>query len=245
MKSTANFQHRSEAKTSPIHIAIIMDGNGRWAKAKGLPRTAGHRKGAEAVKEMVKSCIEFSVPYLTLYAFSSENWNRSPSEVNDLMGLLRFYLGKEIKQLHKNNVCVHVIGDRSRLTKEIQKEITKAENLTKDNTALHLTIALSYGSRQEIVDAVKAIATRVESGELAADSIDESAFETFLYTKTLPDPDLLIRSGGEKRLSNFLLWQSAYAELYFTDTLWPDFAREDLKIALDEFQSRERRYGTA
>lgn len=229
----------------PLHVAIIMDGNGRWAVARKLPRTLGHRKGAEAVKEVIKGCTELGIPYLTLYAFSSENWNRPVSEVNDLMELLRFYLGHEIKSLHQHNVRIQVIGDRTRLEPKIQEEIAKAEALTAQNSALCLTVALSYGSRQEIVSAAKILAEKVAKGEISASAIDEDSFASCLYTETMPSPDLLIRTGGEKRLSNFLLWQSAYAELYFTEVLWPDFSTEHLKEAVAEFQCRERRYGTA
>lgn len=227
----------------PTHIAIIMDGNGRWAKSRFLPRIAGHRKGAEAVKEAVKGCIELGIPHLTLYAFSSENWNRSTAEVNDLMDLLRYYLQKEIDVLHKNNVRIRVIGDRTRLTPDIRENIAGAEQLTAENTTLNLTVALNYGGRQEIVRAVKDIAGSIAAGEIQATDVDEATFSRFLYTGGLPDPDLLIRTSGEQRLSNFLLWQLAYAELFFTDVLWPDFTVAKLKEAVSSFKQRERRYG--
>lgn len=233
-----------EQGSSPAHVAIIMDGNGRWAKARFLPRIAGHRKGANAVQETVEGCIKLGIDYLTLYAFSSENWNRSTHEVNDLMDLLRYYLEKEIKTLHKNGVRIRIIGDRERLTPDIRERIENAESLTKDNHTLNLTVALSYGSRQEMVQAVQAIAEKVEKGEVKASEVNETLINRSLYTWDLPDPDLLIRTSGEQRLSNFLLWQSAYTELFFTDILWPDFTFEHLQKAVSAFQLRERRYGT-
>ncbi len=229
----------------PRHIAIIMDGNGRWAKARHLPRTAGHKKGADAVQNAIDSCIKLGVEYLTLYAFSSENWKRSPSEVSDLMELLRFYLGKELEKLHKNNIRIRIIGERSRLAPDILESLHHAETLTQHNTALHLTIALSYGSRQEIVQSIRTLAEQLASGALKAEDITEEEVSLALYTHDLPDPDLLIRTGGEQRLSNFLLWQSAYTEFYFTETLWPDFDDEHLKRAIEAFQLRERRFGAA
>jgi undecaprenyl diphosphate synthase len=229
----------------PLHIAIIMDGNGRWAKSRNLPRTAGHQQGAEALKDILEGCKEFGIKHLTLYAFSSENWKRPQTEITDLMGLLRLYLNRELATLHKNNICIRIIGDRTRLDKDIQDKITECEQLTQHNTALHLTIALSYGSRQEIAHAARRVAEEVASGRLSADDVTEESFSQYLYTAGTPDPDLLIRTGGEERLSNFLLWQSAYTELYFTDILWPDFKKEGLRAAIEEFKRRERRYGTA
>lgn len=238
-------QPKSVSNTLPVHIAVIMDGNGRWALSRKLPRNAGHKKGADAVKRVIKACIELGIPYLTIYAFSAENWNRPAEEVTELMDLLHFYLGRELKELHEHHVRVKVVGDRARLSPGIRNDIERAEELTKGNTALCLTVALSYGSRQEIVVAARKVAEKVAAGELSPEAIDERAFSQYLYTHGLPDPDLLIRTSGEQRLSNFLLWQSAYTELYFTDVLWPDFGAEDLKTAVKAFQKRERRYGTA
>jgi undecaprenyl diphosphate synthase len=226
-------------------VAIIMDGNGRWAKLRGLPRTAGHRRGVEAVRETVKAATEIGISYLTLYGFSSENWNRPPPEVDDLMGLLRFYLRSEIAELHRQGVRLRSIGDRARLAPDIVRLIEEAEERTRGNLKLNLTIALSYGGRNEILRAMRMIAADVAAGRLAAAEVDETALEERLFTHGLPDPDLVIRTSGEQRISNFLLWQSAYSELVFDDCLWPDFGRENLRRAVEEFQRRERRYGTA
>lgn len=234
---------KPEAEKVPRHIAIIMDGNGRWAQARHLPRKMGHQRGADALRGMLEGCRELAVEYITIYAFSSENWNRSEPEVSDLMELMRFYLRKEVKNLHKNKVRVCFIGDRLRLSADIQKELQAAEELTAGNTSLCLTVALSYGSRQEMVRGIQKIAQKVASGELAPDAIDEQMLMSHLDTTALPDPDLLIRTGGDQRLSNFLLWQSAYTELYFTDTLWPDFTIDHLKAAIADYQGRERRFG--
>jgi undecaprenyl diphosphate synthase len=227
----------------PRHVAIIMDGNGRWAKARGLPRIAGHRQGAEAVRRTLVAAGELGIPYLTLYGFSSENWRRPAGEVDDLMGLLRHYLRGEIAELHRNGVRLRVIGDRRRLSADIVAMIASAEALTAANPGVNLTVALSYGGRAEIVAAVQAIAAEVAAGRLAGAAIDEALFARRLFTADLPDPDLLIRTGGEQRISNFLLWQCAYAELVFTKTMWPDFGRTDLELAIAEFGGRERRYG--
>src|SRR6185369_1123498 len=229
----------------PVHVAIIMDGNGRWAKLRGLPRTAGHRRGVEAVRETVKAAKDLGIGYLTLYGFSSENWNRPPPEVDDLMGLLRFYLRSEIAELHRQGVRLRSIGDRARLAPDIVRLIEEAEERTRGNLKLNLTIALSYGGRNEILRAMRMIAADVAAGRLAAAEVDETALEERLFTHGLPDPDLVIRTSGEQRISNFLLWQSAYSELVFDDCLWPDFGRENLRRAVEEFQRRERRYGTA
>jgi undecaprenyl diphosphate synthase len=229
----------------PRHIAIIMDGNGRWAKARGLPRIAGHRRGAEAARRTVIGAAELGVPYLTLFGFSSENWKRPSAEIQDLMGLLRYYLRGEIAQLHSNGVRLKVIGDLGKLDPDIISLIEHAEGMTRDNSRITLTIALSYGARAEIVAAVREIARQVASGSLAATAIDEDCFARHLFTVELPDPDLLIRTSGEQRISNFLLWQSAYSELVFTKTLWPDFSKSDLQQAIDEFWGRERRYGAS
>jgi len=227
----------------PTHVAIIMDGNGRWAKARGLPRTAGHRKGADAVRNAVKAARELGVGYLTLFGFSSENWNRPADEVSDLMGLLRFYLRNEIEELHRVGVRLRVIGERSRLAPDIITLIEESEARTAANTALNLTVALSYGGRPEIVRAARLLAADAMAGRIDPQAIDEAQFARRLFTAEIPDPDLLIRTSGEKRISNFLLWQIAYAELVFLEVLWPDFGRAHLEEAIREFQRRERRYG--
>ncbi len=229
----------------PLHVAIIMDGNGRWARARGLVRTSGHKRGADATRAVVSGAVELGISYLTLYGFSSENWKRPADEVDDLMGLLRMYLRSEIADLHRNGVRLRVIGDRSRLARDIVALIENAEAQTRGNTTLNLTIALSYGARDEIVQAARRIAEDVAAGRKSPDEIDAEGFAEYLATSGIPDPDLVIRTSGEKRLSNFLLWQSAYAELMFTDKLWPDFTKQDLEDAIGEFHRRERRYGAA
>lgn len=228
---------------APRHVAIIMDGNGRWATARGLPRVAGHRRGAEAVRRTVSAAADLGIEYLTLFGFSSENWKRPIEEVDDLMGLLRHYLRGEIAELHRNGVRLRVIGRRERLPVDIVTLINNSEELTRDNSRLQLTVALSYGGRDEIASAARQIAEAVRSGALAPDQIDEACFARYLFTADLPDPDLLIRTSGEQRISNFLLWQTAYSEFVFTDTLWPDFSKEDLLRAVEDFNGRERRYG--
>jgi undecaprenyl diphosphate synthase len=228
---------------TPKHIAIIMDGNGRWAQARGLPRIAGHRQGAEAVRRSVEACRELGVSYLTLFAFSSENWKRPAAEVDDLMGLLRLYLRREISELAKNDVRLKVIGDRTKLSEDIRALIREGEMRTHQNMGLTLTIAISYGAQAEIVNAARQIAAAHKRGELDLEEIDEGMFSRFLYTDTMPDPDLVIRTSGEQRLSNFMLWQSAYAELLFMDVFWPDFDKQCLVKAIDSFNARERRYG--
>lgn len=227
----------------PAHVAIIMDGNGRWAAARGMPRIVGHRRGAEAVRTTIKAAAELGVRYLTLFSFSSENWKRPAAEVDDLMSLLRHYLRGEIAELHRNGVRLQVIGDRSRLASDIVTLIANAEDMTRDNGGLTLVVAISYGSRAELAAAARDVARAVHDGRCTPEEIDEEFFGRFLFTAGMPDPDLVIRTSGEKRLSNFLLWQSAYAELVFVDTLWPDFSREDFEGAIREFQRRERRYG--
>jgi undecaprenyl diphosphate synthase len=227
----------------PKHVAIIMDGNGRWAKARGLPRTAGHRKGVEAVRRTVEAARKLGVPYLTMFGFSSENWRRPEGEVFDLMQLLRFYLRSEIAELHKNGVRLRVIGDRAKLSGDIVTMIEKAEELTRNNTELNLIIALSYGARQEIVEATRQMVRDALEGRLSPEEITEESFSARLLTRDVPDPDLLVRTSGEQRISNFLLWQSAYTELVFVDTLWPDFTKRDLEDAIREFNRRDRRYG--
>ncbi|WP_119458638.1 isoprenyl transferase [Rhodospirillaceae bacterium SYSU D60014] len=229
----------------PVHVAIIMDGNGRWAKARGLPRTAGHHRGADAVRRALTGAGELGISYLTLYGFSSENWKRPAAEVDDLMGLLRIYLQREIAELHASGVRLRVIGERERLGEDLVRLISAAEQRTVDNTRLNLTVALSYGGRGEIALAARRIAAEVKAGRLTPDEIDEPLFAKYLLTAGIPDPDLVIRTSGEKRISNFLLWQSAYAELVFMDRLWPDFTKEDLQDAIREFQCRDRRYGAS
>ena len=229
----------------PRHIAIIMDGNGRWAEARGLPRIAGHRSGAEAARRAVTAAAELGVPYLTLFGFSSENWKRSSEEIQDLMGLLRHYLRAEVAELHRKGARLKVIGDLGRLAPDILRLIEHAEEVTRGNTRITVTMALSYGGRAEIVAAVRAIAEKAASGSLAAELVDEECLSRHLFTAELPDPDLLIRTSGEQRISNFLLWQSAYSELVFLKTLWPDFSKRDLELAIDEFCGRERRYGAS
>ncbi len=230
-------------EVTPKHIAIIMDGNGRWAQDRGLPRIAGHRQGAEAVRRSVEACRELGVSYLTLFAFSSENWKRPAAEVDDLMGLLRLYLRREISGLAKNDVRLKIIGDRNKLSEDIRALITEGETRTRQNAGLTLTIAISYGAQAEIVNAARLIAAAHKRGEIDLDEIDEGLFSRFLYTESMPDPDLVIRTSGEQRLSNFMLWQSAYAELLFMDVYWPDFDKQALIKAIDSFNTRERRFG--
>jgi len=229
----------------PQHLAVIMDGNGRWAKARGLPRTAGHKKGADALRRTLDYCENAGIKYLTIYAFSAENWKRPSDEINDLMQLLQHYLHNELENLNQRGVRMRFIGDFSKLSPEIREQITYSIDLTRRNTAFNLTIALSYGSRQEIVRATQKIAEMVAAGKINETEINEELFAENLDTADLPEPDLLIRTGGEKRLSNFLLWQSAYTEFYFSDSLWPDFAEADFNAAINDFANRERRYGTA
>jgi undecaprenyl diphosphate synthase len=225
--------------TLPKHIAIIMDGNGRWAKSRGLPRTAGHKKGADALRNVMNACRDAGVQYLTIYAFSSENWKRPTDEVGDLMQLLRLYLERELRELHENGVRLRFIGDLSQLDPGICDQIKSAKEMTSRNTAFNFTVALSYGSRQEIVRAVRSL---VEKG-IKPQDITEETLSAVLDTADLPEPDLLIRTGGEQRLSNFLLWQSAYTEFYFTDVLWPDFDKKHFTDAVEDYAKRERRYG--
>jgi undecaprenyl diphosphate synthase len=224
-------------------VAIIMDGNGRWAQRRGLPRTAGHRRGADAARIAVRAAAAHGVRYLTLYGFSSENWKRPADEVNELMGLLRFYLRSEIADLHKEGIRLRVIGDRSRLAPDIVNLIGDAERLTANNATLTLVIALSYGSRAEIANAARQLAEDAVAGRIRPYEIDEATLAGRLFTVGVPDPDLLIRTSGEQRISNFLLWQSAYTEFVFIDTLWPDFSEEDFARAIKEYHGRDRRYG--
>ena len=227
----------------PQHIAIIMDGNGRWANAKGLPRIAGHREGVRTVRKITEICGDLNVKILTLYTFSSENWNRPDTEVSALMKLLMSSLRREVKNLMKNNVRFTVIGNMNELECNVQNEIIDAIHKTKNNTGLNLNLALSYGSRQEILFAVKKLIDKISAGEIKADEIDEPAFSKLLYTQNIPDPDLLIRTGGEFRISNFLLWQIAYTEIHVTNTSWPSFGKKELTEAIYEYQDRDRRFG--
>jgi undecaprenyl diphosphate synthase len=225
------------------HVAIIMDGNGRWAAERGLPRAEGHRQGVESVRRTVEAVLELGITHLTLFSFSSENWARPKQEINDLFGLLRRFIRRDLADLHKNGVKIRVIGTRSGLDGDILRMIDDALELTKDNTALNLTIAFNYGARDEIARAARRIAEDVAEGTLAAAEVTEERFGSYLDTANLPDPDLLIRTSGELRLSNFLLWQLAYAEFVFVDTYWPDFSRDQLEAALAEYQRRSRRFG--
>lgn len=227
----------------PAHIAIILDGNGRWAKAKGLPRKAGHVQGAKNVEIICEEAYKLGVQYLTVYAFSTENWNRPQDEVDALMQLLRNYMKTCLKTAAKNNMCVRVIGDKSRLADDIKDSIAKLEEASKDNTGLHFQIALNYGSRDEIRRAVKSIAQKAVQGEISVEDISEEMITNELDTMGIPDPDLMIRTSGEQRISNYLLWQLAYAEFYFTPVPWPDFNKEELKKAIEVYQNRDRRYG--
>jgi undecaprenyl diphosphate synthase len=220
-----------------------MDGNGRWAKARGLPRSAGHKRGADAVRRVVKSAVDLGISYLTLFGFSSENWQRPVTEVRDLMGLLRYYLEREVAELAREGVRFRVIGERSRLPPDTVSLIEAAERSTAANSRLTLVIALSYGSRQEIVAAAQALAADCVAGRMTPAEIDQAAFAARLFTSDIPDPDLIIRTSGEQRISNFLLWQMAYTELVFTDTLWPDFGHAELASAIATYRSRDRRYG--
>ncbi|MEM5473072.1 isoprenyl transferase [Hoeflea sp. AS60] len=235
---------RSEAPIiMPRHVAIIMDGNGRWAKARGLPRTAGHRAGVERVREAVRTAAEAEIDYLTLFAFSSENWNRPEQEVSDLMGLLRFFIRRDLAELHRENVCIKVIGCRHKIQPDIRALLNEAEDRTRGNTGITLVIAFNYGARDELVRAVRQIAEAVQSGDIDAGSISEETVSAHIDTAGIPDPDLVIRTSGEQRLSNFLLWQAAYSEFVFMPCLWPDFDRAAFHDALNEFGRRDRRFG--
>ncbi len=225
------------------HIAIIMDGNGRWAKKRAMPRTFGHKEGAKNVVELVKSMKESGIEYLTLYAFSTENWNRSKDEVSALMNLLSQYLDNELKEIMQNNVKVMFIGERYMLDKNILEKMEYIENESKNNSNLTLCIALSYGSRHEIINAVKETAKMVINKEIDIEDLTQELFAKNLYTNSIPDPDILIRTSGEQRISNYLLWQLAYTELFFTDTYWPDFKKDELLNIIEQFNRRERRYG--
>ncbi len=239
--SEAQLLAQIDLERLPQHIAVIMDGNGRWAKRRRLPRIAGHRAGIRAVRQAVEACARLGVPYLTLYAFSVENWKRPHTEIKLLMSLLREYLKKEIGELNKQNISLGVIGRIEELPENVQRDLENAIEKTGQNGGMRLTLALNYGARAELVDAVRELTERLKrNGDV---TIDEETFSRCLYTRGLPDPDLLIRTSGEMRLSNFLLWQAAYSEIWVTETLWPDFSQEHLFQAIIDFQKRERRYG--
>ncbi len=227
----------------PRHIAIIMDGNGRWAAARGLPRVEGHRRGVEAVRRTVRGAIEIGVEVLTIFSFSAENWSRPAAEIGELMGLLRRFIRNDLAELHKSNVCVRVIGERRGLDADIARLLTEAEELTRANDGLTLVVAFNYGARQEITRAVQRIVEAVSAGTLKAEAIDTQTVGDFLDAADISDPDLIIRTSGEQRLSNFLLWQAAYSELVFLPIYWPDFDRAALEQAIREYQQRERRFG--
>ena len=227
----------------PAHVAIILDGNGRWAKSKGMPRNYGHAQGAKNVEVICEEAYRMGIQYLTVYAFSTENWNRPDDEVQALMGLLRNYMKTCLKTAAKNNMCVRIIGEKSRLDDDIRNRMEQLEQATKDNTGLHFQIAINYGGRDEIVRAVRRLAERAAAGELRAADITEQTISDMLDTGGLPEPDLLIRTCGEQRISNFLLWQLAYTEFYFTPVAWPDFTKEELAKAVEAYNKRDRRYG--
>ena len=225
------------------HIAIIMDGNGRWAKKRNLPRSAGHKKGAETLQEIVKGASEMGIKYMTVYAFSTENWKRDKEEVDYLMDLLRHYLKSEFDEINKQGGRILFIGERNMLDDDIVAQMENIENKTSGNDKFTFIVALSYGSRAEILSAVKKVSSSVAKGDILVEDIDENLFSSMLYTRNIPDPDLVIRTSGEQRISNYLLWQLAYSELFFTKTLWPDFTVAELKEIINDFNSRERRYG--
>jgi undecaprenyl diphosphate synthase len=227
----------------PNHVAIILDGNGRWAKAKGLPRTAGHVQGAKTVEQICEDAYNMGINYLTVYAFSTENWKRPDSEVETLMNLLRNYMKNSIKRAMKNNMCVRVLGDKTGLAPDLRESIDKLENETKNNTGLHFQIAINYGGRDELRRGITELAKKVANGELKPEDINEDTIEHELDTAGLPAPDLMIRTSGEQRISNFLLWQLAYSELYFTSVPWPDFDKNELAKAVEAYNNRDRRYG--
>jgi undecaprenyl diphosphate synthase len=234
----------SEAEDeAPRHVAIIMDGNGRWANRRGLPRSIGHRKGVEAVRRTVRAAIELGIPYLTIYSFSSENWSRPPEEIDDLMGLMKRFIRRDLAELHQSGVCIRIIGERDNVDPELLALIDEACQLTRDNQALTLIIAFNYGSRAEIAKAARRLAEAVAAGRLAPGDVTAEALGNALDTQGIPDPDLLVRTSGEMRLSNFLLWQSAYTEFVFLDACWPEFGRELLEEAIARFRARERRFG--
>lgn len=241
--SDSEMLHKIDSSNIPKHIAIIMDGNGRWAKERNLPRTMGHKAGVETIRDIVKECSKLGVKYLTLYAFSTENWVRPADEVNALMKLLVEYLKGEFKELNENDVVINFIGDISKLPAICQKELNNAYENTKNNKGLVLNLALNYGGRNDIVNACKRIYNDLKSGKIIESDINEEVFSKYLYTSGMPDPDIIIRPSGEQRLSNFLLWQSAYSEFWYSNIKWPDFGKEDLHKAILDYQNRDRRFG--
>jgi undecaprenyl diphosphate synthase len=243
MQMSGDVDATQASEKGPRHVAIIMDGNGRWASRRRLPRFAGHKAGVETVKEVVRACGEKGIEVLTLFAFSSENWRRPQEEVGLLMGLFMTALDQQVRKLHEHNIRLRIIGDRSAFSRTLQQRIEAAEALTGNNSGLNLVIAANYGGRWDVVQATRIIAARVGAGELNADEIDSALMQSLLSLSDLPEPDLFIRTGGEKRVSNFLLWHLAYTELYFTDTLWPDFDRQAFDGALASFATRQRRFG--
>lgn len=238
MSSTSNNE-----QSLPNHIAVVMDGNGRWANKRHLPRAAGHKAGVNATRRIVENCAKSGIDSLTIFAFSSENWNRPKAEVSSIMALFITTISGEVKKLHKKNVCVKFIGDRSRFSEKLQVSINESEQLTKDNTGLHLNIAANYGGRWDVVNACKKIINEVEAGKVTIQNVDEELIGSFVSLNGQTEPDLFIRTGGEQRISNFLIWQLAYTELYFVDTLWPDFSDDDFEQALSWFAGRQRRFG--
>ena len=234
---------QTKSRATPAHVGVIMDGNGRWAASRGFPRFEGHRRGVEALRRAVRAAINLNISYLTVYSFSSENWSRPAEEVMDLMGLLKRFIRNDLADLHKNNVRVRVIGAREGLPADIVSLLNEAEDVTRANTGLTLVVAFNYGSRQEIVSAVRGIAEKVARGELAPEAIDEHLIASKLYTADIPDPDLIIRTSGEQRLSNFLMWQAAYSEFVFLPIHWPDFDQAAFEGALAQYAARERRFG--
>ena len=242
-EATAPTTAPSAEDRAPRHVAIIMDGNGRWAAARGLPRTAGHRRGVEALRKTVRAAGELGISIVTIFSFSAENWSRPPSEIRDLMGLLRRFVRNDLAELHQNGVHVRVIGEREGLDPEIRRLLEEAEDLTRDNDKLMLVVAFNYGARQEISRAAQRVAVEIAAGRLPATALTAETLAAHLDTADLPDPDLIIRTSGEQRLSNFLLWQAAYSELVFVPTYWPDFDRAALEGAIAEYHRRERRFG--
>ncbi|HBQ86537.1 MAG TPA: isoprenyl transferase [Syntrophomonas sp.] len=243
MAKDADWEQKIDRQNLPRHIAIIMDGNGRWAKKKLMPRTIGHRGGMSTLRKMVEACVELKIPVLTVFAFSTENWKRPREEVDYLMNLLIEFMQKEIEELHRQNVRVRVFGDYTKLPGRCVNQVEEACRITENNNGLTFNIAINYGARDEIVRAARQAAIMVAKGEISSDEITEETIGRLLYTAGITDPDLLIRTAGEMRISNFLLWQIAYAELWFTDVLWPDFTREDLMQAIYDYQHRSRRFG--
>ena len=238
-----NIDMENDGPLLPRHIAVVMDGNGRWANKRHLPRAAGHKAGVNATRRIVENCAKSNIQALTIFAFSSENWNRPEAEVSSLMALFITTISAEVKKLHKKNVCVKFIGDRSRFSEKLQSSINQSEALTETNTGLRLNIAANYGGRWDVVNACKLLLAEVENNKKMIDEIDEDLFASFVSLSDVPPPDLFIRTGGEQRISNFLIWQLAYTELYFVDTLWPDFSDDDFSAALSWFAGRQRRFG--